>query len=306
MFVLNVKYPLNACFWYIMGTVMLFPFPTKCPSASNSLWQLMDVNFLHGYLLFSARLVVVLLDACVSCLAAVAVVFVLQYAAVGVMIFLEFAIPLVFSEENFPEVACCVLVSSYSWNSYRSFTQKYQDQAAALFEQHDQLTDRARKTGLNMKHFTPDYGRTNDNVKRIPKELFDMACEKLMPIRESVCKMFLEASLSVLLVFLVFSVVMLLNASPMTIALLTFAVGLVPKIVTIYLERRRQRNVKSVPIDQNALQIVKEYINSTEPFDQRAVSPTESCEKDIVCLLTCVNIVITQFVVFCALCGAFG
>lgn len=129
-----------------MGIVMLFPFPTTCPSASNSLWQLMDVNFLHGYLLFSARLVVVLLDACVSCLAAVVVVFVLQYAAVGVMIFLEFAIPLVFSEENFPEVACCVLVSSYSWNSYRSFTQKYQDLAVALFEQHDQLTDRARKT----------------------------------------------------------------------------------------------------------------------------------------------------------------
>lgn len=104
MFVLNVKYPLNACFWYIMGTVMLFPFPTTCPSASNNLWQLLDVNFLHGYLLFSARLVVVLLDACVSCLAAVGVVFVLQYAAVGVMIFLEFAIPLVFSEEIFPRL----------------------------------------------------------------------------------------------------------------------------------------------------------------------------------------------------------
>jgi len=73
---------------------------------------------------------------------------------------------------------------------------------------------------------------------------------------------------------------MLLNASHLTKVFLTFAVGLFPEIVTIYLDRRRQQNFKPVLID--AQQIAKEYIKSTKPSDQRAVSPTESCGKDIV------------------------
>ena len=116
-----------------------------CPFASSSLWQLMDVNFLHRYMVFPARLVVVLLYILVSCLAAFGVVFVLQYAAVGVEIFFQLAIPLVFSERYLLEDACCVLVACYLWESYRSFTQKYQDLAAALFEKQQQLKENGRE-----------------------------------------------------------------------------------------------------------------------------------------------------------------
>ena len=37
----------------------------------------------------------------------------------------------------------------------------------------------------------------------------------------------------------------------------------------------------------------------------RELSPTESCEEDILYLLKYVDFVITQLVVFCAPCGAF-
>ena len=189
---------------YILGLIILSLFAIICPFASSSLWELMDVNFIHRYILFPARFVVVFLDILVCCLAMFGVVFVLQYAAVGVMIFLQLAIPLVFSEPNHPEDACCVLVACYLWKSYRSFTQKYQDLAAALFEKQQQLKNKGRKTRFNMQNFPSIFGRTIYNVQRIPKALFDMACEQLMPIRKSVRKLFLEASLSVLLVFLGF------------------------------------------------------------------------------------------------------
>ena len=226
-------------FFHIQGLILHCPLITLCPSVSRSLWQLTDVNFLHRHLLFPVRLAVVLLDILVSCLAAFGVVFVLQYAAVGVMIFLQFAFLLVVSQQNLPEAACCVVFACYLWKSYRSFTQKYQDLAVTLFEKHQQLKDNGRKTGLNMQNITPDYGRTTDDAKRIPKALFDMACEELMPIRGSVCKVFLETTLSALSVFLDFSLATLLNVSPAIKALSIFAFGLIPNIVTIFLDGRR-------------------------------------------------------------------
>ena len=44
----------------------------------------------------------------------------------------------------------------------------------------------------------------NGNVVKIPKELFDMACEELMPIREGVCNLFLKVFLILSFVFLAF------------------------------------------------------------------------------------------------------
>lgn len=88
-----------------------------------------------------------------------------------------------------------------------------------------------------------------DNVQRIPLKLLEMAREELMPIGECVRKVFLKATLNVFLVLSVFSLVLILNASPLTKAFLTFAAGLVPKIVTAYLAGRRQRNFKPVHTD---------------------------------------------------------
>lgn len=55
--------------------IALHPFSVLCASVGSCLWKLMDVNFLHRYILLPVRLVVVLLDILVSCLSAVGVVF---------------------------------------------------------------------------------------------------------------------------------------------------------------------------------------------------------------------------------------
>jgi len=294
-------YAANICVWHIIGIAVLSPFSTLCPSVSSSLWQLTDVKFLHRYILFPARLAVVFLDILVCCSAAFGVVFVLQYAAVGVLIFLQFAF--IFSQQNLPEYACCVLFACYLWKSYRSFTLKYQDLAEVLIEKHYQLKDNGRTTGL--QDITPDHGRSVDGINRIPKALFDMACEELMPIRKSVCKMFLETTLGVLLIFLVFSLATLLSVSPAMKALLIFAVGSIPMIVTIFLDRRRRRNFKAERFDQNVGEIVKKFFNTVPHMvirGQIGVSSADSCKDDgLMCLMSLAifaNLSITAIVLF--------
>ena len=225
------------------------------------------------------------------------VVFVLQYAAVGVVIFLQ-----LFSEHNLPEDACCVLVACYLWKSYRSFTQKYQDLAAALFEKQQQLKNKGRKTRFNMQNFPSIFGRTIYNVERIPKALFDMACEELMPIRKSVRKLFLEASLSVLLVFLGFSLATILTLPPAIKALFIFAVGLIPIIIVTIFPDWRRRNFEAKQFDKNVLEIAKTstFFNSA-PYvvirDQKIVSPADSCSEDHMTQTILVNICFTALVV---------
>ena len=352
-FVVFCQLPIFFCLLSV-AIPIFSPFAVICPSVSSSLWQLMDVNFLHRYILFPVRSVVILLDILVSFLAAFGVVSVLLYAALGVMVFFQLAIPFVFSEQSLPEDVCCVMAACFLWRSYRSFTQKYQHLAAVLFEKHQQLKDNGHKTGLNMQtfkpdidnikrtpeapcdrdrravlfeknhrrqrkdygretslnmqNFTPDYGRTIDNVKRIPKELFDMACEELMPIRESVCKLFLETTLSELFAFIGFSFATMLTVPPATKALLIFAVGLILKIATIFLDRRSRRHFTSEPFDENVREIVKKFINSAVHCYQRAVfdvSPAEfyEFEKGGLYITIFINWSITATVVYGALFG---
>ena len=193
---------------------------------------------------------------------------VLKYSAVGILIFVQLAVTYVLSQENLPFLTCCVLISCNLWNTYRSFTKKYHDLPLKFLEEYNQLTDSACDADLNMRDFTSDDGRTVDNMKRIPKELFDMACEDLMPITKSFSLMVLKATLSVIFVLAVFSFTMLLTASPVMRTLLTFVAGSFPKIVTIYVERRRKRNLKAVPIDDKARKVAFEYINISSPCNQ--------------------------------------
>ncbi len=247
------------------------PIATLCTSANFSLWQLVNFKCLHRNLLFVVRCIVVLLDICMSCLAAIGAMSVLKYAAVGIVVFLQVAVSFVLFKENLPFLTCLILICCYLWSSYRSFTQKYQGLVLKLFEEYDQLTDSAIppcNTDLNMQGFTSDYGRTIDNVKRIPKELFDVACEELMPIGRSISRIVLKATLSVIFVWTVYSFAMLLGVSPLTKTLLTFVAGSFPKIVTIYVDRRRKRKFKPVPMNEKTLEIVHEYINMRSPCNQ--------------------------------------
>ncbi|KAL9964370.1 hypothetical protein ACROYT_G028001 [Oculina patagonica] len=257
-------------FWLLLSS----PIATLCIYANFSLWQLVDFHSCHRYLLFAVRLVAVVLDICMSCLAAIGVVSVLKYSAVGIVIFLHVSLPYVLSGKNLPFLSCCVLVSYYLWYNYRSFTQKYQDLALKLFEEYNQLMESACNTDLNMEGFTTsDYGHTIDeHVKRIPKELFDMACEELMPIGKSIFRMALKATLSIIFVWTAYSLTMLLNVSPVTKILMTFVTGSFPKIVTILVERKRKRKLKPFPINEKTRKIVHESTSALASLIMKAIN----------------------------------
>lgn len=245
------------------------------------------------------------------CLAAIGVTTALLYSAVGIMILLQLAVSFVLSEENLPFVACCVLVYLYFRNSYRSFTRKYENLAAKLFEQYKQLTRRQqrinrnknlnmqgtaaqraqdhlgfllaklfeqlpeslRNLGLNihMQSFdsAPDFCRTTVNVKRLPKDLFYIACEELMPLRKSICIMMLKATLSGIFIFFVYCFTMLVKASPVTTTLVTLMAGLIPKFLIICNGRREKRNFETLFTEERAQDIVQKYINTGFPCNQK-------------------------------------
>ena len=201
----------------------------------------------------------------------------LSFAGFGIEIAMVLAFALVLSEESLPFVACFVLVLYYIWSIYSSFTNKYQDLGLALFKhyksykkyRHNQVTEINLNTG-SLPENTQNFVGSKDNLMKIPKELFHMVCEELMPIRESVCVLILKVTIIVSFVFFVFSLIMLLNvsATPVMRALLTFLSGTLPKIVTIYMDGRRQKNIEAMAAEEKIPFIVQEYIEGTCAVNQ--------------------------------------
>jgi len=198
---------------------------------------------------------------------------VLIFAGIGVEIAIVLAFVLLLNEESLPFVALSVLILYYFWSSYSSFTNKYQDLGLALFKhyrsQHSQVTDMNLNTD-SLPENTQNYLGSKDNLIKIPKELFRMAYEELMPIRESVCVLILKVTLIVSFVFFVFSLIMLLNVSapPVMRALLTFLSGSLPKIVAIYVDGRRQKNIEAMAAEEKIPFIVQEHIEGTSTVNQ--------------------------------------
>ena len=129
-------------------------------------------------------------------------------------------------------------------NSYSpSFTLKYQEPVA-----------------INLYEHYEDQYLSTDKVKRIPKELFDLACDELMPIRKGIYILVVKPSLSAIFIFLVYSFTTfnLMDASSKMKCLVAFLAGTFPMIVNIYLDRGKQ----NCNFDEKALKIAKEYINS--------------------------------------------
>ena len=155
------------------------------------------------------------------------------------------------------------------WISYRSFTRKYQDFAVRLFEYYDLITDSASERAFSKPNVyvwpaivsrTPDHDHANDNVhvNRIPKELFDMACDELMPIRKGIYILVVKTSLSAIFIFLVGSFTTSINASSKMKCLVAFLIGTFPMIVNIYLYGGKQNN----NFDLKTRTIANEYIYS--------------------------------------------
>ncbi|KAL9975779.1 hypothetical protein ACROYT_G012973 [Oculina patagonica] len=246
----------------LTGLLTVLLLGLSCPAGllcfyatTSELWKIVNINFLHHRLLFAVRLVVVLLDTCMFPFSLIAVVLVLRSAAVGIIIFPQFAVAFSLFEENLPFVLCCVLASFYLWSDYRSFTRKYKDLAVKLLEKHDSLAHRNPDTELNMQWVFPEKGCALETMKRIPKELFDLACEEIMPVRETICETLFKAYLCVTLVFLIY-----LLKLPFSFRLQITAIS-----ICLYSERKTQEYLKSVVINEKADHIVQKYIKNRVP-----------------------------------------
>ena len=208
------------------------------------------------------------------------VLFVVGSAAVGILECFLAGLDLLFSEESLPYVACFVLVLYYMWSSYSSFTNKYQDLAFALFKHYKKSQDQndraLNSTDQEQENIGAEY---EDNLMKIPKELFCMACEEYMPIRDNVCVLVLKVTIIVSFVFLVFSIAMLNNvgATPVMKALLTFLTGIFPKIVAIYIDGGRQRKIEALITDQRIPKILREYFKKAS----KSYQGQDNCGADV-------------------------
>lgn len=182
----------------------------------------------------------------------------LRSAALGLLLFVQLAVALSFSEQNLPLVVCFVLFSYYLWSSYSSYTTKYQDLAVTLFGHHNHLTNRPNR-----------HKETNEKARIIPKALFSMRCEELLPIRDNTRKLVSKVVWYLIFVFLVFSLTMLLDVSPLTKALLSFLAGSVPRFMTFYFGRSKQRNAQALFMNRKVGQIVLSYVKSTPVYINR-------------------------------------
>lgn len=212
-------------------------------------------------------------------------VYVLLLAGTGVLVAVMFVFGLLLSEGSLPFVACVVLVFYYVWSSYCSFTNKYQDLALALFKQYKrsgQVTDLSQNTDLCQEN-TPNSADNENGVMKIPKGLFLLACEELMPIREGVCILILKITVIVSFVFLVFSLTMLLNvsATPVMKALLTFFTGSFPKVIAIYVDGGRQKKIEAMVHDEKIPKIVGDYITGTSKSIQGLENPAVASDETL-------------------------
>lgn len=222
-------------------------------------------------------------------------VLILVFDAYCILMALDMAFALLSSQDSLPYVSLIVLVCYYLWSSYSSFANKYHDLSLILFKcykehRRDRISNsedvvtadpEAESTENTESTANPN---NKDNVITIPKDLFDMACEKLMPVRESVCILLLKVILIVCFVFLVFLMIMKskTGATPQMKAVLTFFTGSFPKIAEIYIDGARKRQLKTMIIQERAPVIVQRYLTGDASYDQEQDSAEVHTEEVII------------------------
>ena len=222
-------------------------------------------------------------------------VLILVFDAFCILMVLDVAFALLFSEDSLPYVALIVLVCYYLWSSYSSFTNRYQDLSLILFKCYKEHRRDRISNSEDVVTADPEAGNTESaestsnpnnkgNVITIPKDLFDMACEKLMPVRGSVCILLLKVILIVCFVFLVFLMIMKskIEATPQMKAVLTFFTGSFPKIAEIYVDGTRKRKLEAMIIEESAPVIVQRYLTGTPSHDQEQDSSGIHTEEVII------------------------
>ena len=183
------------------------------------------------------------------------VVFLLNQDTAAILRILFWITPLLLSEETLPYIACFILVFYYLWSSYSSFTNKYQALALTLYKHHKKspvATDQEAGAGTLFP----------GTIVKIPKGLFDLACEQLMPIRVSVCTLLLRVTFILAFVFLVFTLIAenTVSSTPATRALLVFLSGSFPKIIDIFNDGG-QKSIETTATERKIHYIIDDYNN---------------------------------------------
>ena len=185
-------------------------------------------------------------DFCVGLLEFFGGYYLLLFASLGVMltILLAYAMVLFFPEKTLPFAACFLLFCYYLFSNYSSFTDRYHDLSLTIFNCYKKQTDKISHelVDINTTHI-PSGDKHNGGVVKIPKELFDMACEMLMPIREALCLFCFKVVFISSFLFLVLYLTMQLEfgVKPLTKTMVAVLIGLFPGIICKYFEGERQK-----------------------------------------------------------------
>ena len=190
-------------------------------------------------------------------------VFLSLFVSVGILLtfFLAFTMILLFPEEILPFVTCILLICYYLWSIYSSLANEYHDLSLIIFDFYKSERDQISSEELCTE------GSTNstddrDNVLKIPKDLFDMACKELKPDREAVCLLLLKVILICTFIFLTFYVSMELDidARPLAKTVLALCTGLIPKIFLVYFDGNRRKRIEALAVKEKAPKIIQKYL----------------------------------------------
>ena len=189
----------------------------------------------------------------------------LFFRGVLLTIMLAFTTVLLFSQKGLPFAACFLLFCYYLFSNYSSFTDRYHDLSLTIFNCYKKQTDQIShdEVDINTTNNRSD-DKHNGGVVKIPKGLFDIACEVLMPIREALCYFFFKVVFISSFLFIVFYLTMRLDfgVKPLTKTVVAVLIGLFPWIICKYFEGERQKRVEALIIDEKAPKIVEAYLNS--------------------------------------------
>ena len=212
-------------------------------------------------------------DFCLGLLGLLSGNYLLVSATLGVLstILLAYTTVLFFPEKSLPFAACFLLFCYYLFSNYSKFTDRYHDLSLTIFNCYKKQTDKIshEEVNINTTHI-PSGDKHNGGVVKIPKELFDMACEMLMPIREALCLFCFKVVFISSFLFLVLYLTMQLEfgVKPLTKTMVAVLIGLFPKIVCKYFEGERLKRMEALTIEQKAPKIVDSYLKSVLQANQ--------------------------------------
>ena len=212
-------------------------------------------------------------DFCLGLLGLLSGNYLLLSATLGVLstILLAYTTVLFFPEKSLPFAACFLLFCYYLFSNYSKFTDRYHDLSLTIFNCYKKQTDKIshEEVNINTTHI-PSSDKHNGGVVKIPKELFDMACEMLMPIREALCLFCFKVVFISSFLFLVFYFTMPLQfgVKPLTKTMVAVLIGLFPKIVCKYFEGERLKRMEALTIEEKAPKIVDSYLKSVLQANQ--------------------------------------